>query len=265
MKLHSLIRKLARILGIERLYAWILEREVREGNIPEHVAVIMDGNRRWASERGLPRHEGYYYGANKVEELLKWSRDLGIKTLTLYALSLENLRRPKEELEAIFRVMEEKADMLIDKGILEEEGIRFKVIGDTSPLPKSLREKLKALEDSTKNCSSGFLNLAISYSGRREIVEAVKRIATLVKEGKISPEEVNEKVIEENLFTSHLKKSDPDLIIRTSGEFRISGFLLWQSAYSEFVFMDVYWPDFRRIDFLRAIRTYQKRNRRFGL
>ncbi len=263
LRLHRLLRRLVILFGLDRLYTGLLEREVREGPIPNHVAVILDGNRRWAAEKGMARHMGYRYGAEKVEELLRWCLALGVKSLTLYVLSKENLGRPKEELNTIFDVMEEKLDELERDGVLEREDIRFKVLGDLSLIPKNVREKLQRLESATSNHSSKFLNLAVCYSGRQEIVKAVREIAEEVKAGKLEPGEIGEEVLQAHLYTSHVP--DPDLIIRTSGEMRISGFLLWQSAYSEFVFMDVYWPDFRKMDLLRAIRTFQKRKRRFGL
>ena len=262
-KLHRLIRRLAIVLGIDRIYTYILEKEVREGPIPAHVAVILDGNRRWAESKGMARHAGYKHGAEKAEEVLRWALGLGIKSLTLYVLSKENLRRPKEELESIFKVMEEKLEELERDGILGREGIRFKALGDTSPLPRGVREKIERLEAATAGNSSKYLNLAVGYSGREEILRAVREIAKLAKAGRLDPNEIGEEMLRAHLYTSHV--DDPDLIIRTSGEMRISGFLLWQSAYSEFVFMDVYWPDFRKMDFLRAIRTFQRRKRRFGL
>jgi tritrans,polycis-undecaprenyl-diphosphate synthase [geranylgeranyl-diphosphate specific] len=265
LKLYEIIRPTIRLLGIERLYSWILEKEVRDGIIPEHVAIIMDGNRRWASEKGMPKRNGYRYGADVVERVMDWCLELGVKTLTLYVLSLENLNRPKEELDAIFEVLEERIERLIADERLMREKVRFKVMGDVSRLPPSLKEKLRNLELLTKDNSKRFLNVAISYSGREEILKAVRDIVKDVKEGRLRPEEIDHATFEKRLFTSHLNKADPDLIIRTSGEVRISGFLLWQSAYSELVFLDVYWPDFRKIDLLRAIRTFQRRKRRFGL
>lgn len=265
MKLYEIIRPIIRLLGIERLYSWVLEKEIKDGTIPVHVAIIMDGNRRWAYEKGMPKRDGYHYGADVAEKVMDWCLELGVKTLTLYALSLENLNRPKEELITIFEVLEEKVDRLIADEKLMREKVRFKVMGDVSRLPLTLKEKLRNLEMLTKDNSERFLNIAISYSGREEILRAVRDIAKDVKEGRLKPEEINYTNFEKKLFTSHLNKADPDLIIRTSGEVRISGFLLWQSAYSELVFLDVYWPDFRKIDLLRAIRTFQRRKRRFGL
>lgn len=262
-KLHKLLRNLVILLRLDRLYTSLLEKEVREGPIPDHVAVILDGNRRWAAEKGMARHMGYRYGAKKAEELLRWCLGLGVKSLTLYVLSRENLGRSKEELDTIFDVMEEKLEELERDGVLEREDIRFKVLGEASLLPKNVREKLERLESITSDHSSKFLNLAVCYSGRQEIVKAVREIVEEVREGRLKLEEIGEEVLQAHLYTSHVP--DPDLIIRTSGEMRISGFLLWQSAYSELVFMDVYWPDFRKMDFLRAIRTFQKRKRRFGL
>ncbi len=251
------------LFGADRLYTKLLEREVREGPVPEHVAVILDGNRRWAMDRGMIRYMGYRYGADKAEELMKWCLELGVRSLTLYVLSKENLRRPPEELNAIFEMMEKKLHELENDEVLDREGIRFKVLGETSVLPDDLKERMERLERATSKYSSKFLNLAVGYSGRQEILKAVREIAEEVKQGRLKPEDIGEEALEAHLYTSHV--ADPDLIIRTSGEMRISGFLLWQSAYSELVFMDVYWPDFRKMDFLRAIRTFQRRQRRFGL
>lgn len=263
LKLHKVVRKLIELFKLDRFYTMLLEREVKDGPIPTHVAVIMDGNRRWAAEKGMPSYMGYRYGADKVEELLRWCLDLGIKNVTLYVLSVENLRRPKEELNTIFNLLEEKLERLERDGILEREDIKFKVLGDISLLPKNLREKLGKLEKITSDHTSKSLNLAVSYSGRQEIIKAVREIAEKVRDGRLKPDEIGEEVFRAHLYTSHAP--DPDLIIRTSGEMRVSGFLLWQLAYSELVFVDVYWPELRKMDFLRALRTFQKRKRRFGL
>lgn len=233
--------------------------------MPEHVALILDGNRRWARSRGWPPWRGHAAGADKVEEILDWLLDLGIKTVTLYVLSTENLSRPREEVSEIFRLIKEKSEKLLKSQKIHRNQVKVKVIGRKELLPSDVAEALMKLEEATKNYDRYFLNLAVAYGGRREILDAVKAVALEVERGNLSVEEINEKVFEAHLYTNGVPNPEPDLIIRTSGESRISNFLLWQSAYSEYVFQDVNLPDFRYIDLLRAIRTYQNRDRRFGL
>ncbi|MBS7642028.1 di-trans,poly-cis-decaprenylcistransferase [Candidatus Bathyarchaeota archaeon] len=259
-----MIATLLRLLGIYRLYEWWLYRQVRNGSIPQHVALILDGNRRWARSRGLPPWIGHEYGARKVEDLLKWCLELGVPILTLFVFSTENFHRPREEVENLMSIFRRYLEKLLDDENIHRNMVRVKFIGRLDLLPDDLSKLAKAIEESTKDYSSRWLNIAIAYGGRLEIVDAVKRISTKVAEGLLKPEDIDERILEEHLYTSHLPKPDPDLIIRTSGEERLSGFLLWQSAYSELCFLDVYWPEFRRIDLLRAIRTYQRRERRYG-
>ncbi|MEM4461564.1 MAG: polyprenyl diphosphate synthase [Candidatus Bathyarchaeia archaeon] len=260
----AIIATLLRLLGIYRLYEWWLYRQVRNGSIPQHVALILDGNRRWARSRGLPPWIGHEYGARKVEDLLKWCLELGVPILTLFVFSTENFHRPREEVENLMSIFRRYLEKLLDDESIHRNMVRVKFIGRLDLLPDDLSKLAKAIEESTKDYSSRWLNIAIAYGGRLEIVDAVKRISTKVAEGLLKPEDIDERILEEHLYTSHLPKPDPDLIIRTSGEERLSGFLLWQSAYSELCFLDVYWPEFRRIDLLRAIRTYQRRERRYG-
>jgi tritrans,polycis-undecaprenyl-diphosphate synthase [geranylgeranyl-diphosphate specific] len=255
---------LLRILGIYKIYEKILYRQIKKGPIPKHVGIILDGNRRWASAKSYPRWVGHAIGAETAEQVLDWCNELGIEIVTLYALSTENLQRDKEEVKELFELFEQKIKELINDSRIYKNEVRVKAIGKLELLPDRLVNLLKEVEERTKNFSKQFLNIAIAYGGRQEIVDGVKRIAQMVKEGKIVPEKIDHKTIESTLYTSYLPNPEPDLIVRTSGEERLSGFLLWQSAYSELVFMDVYWPDFRKIDLMRAIRTYQKRKRRFG-
>jgi len=251
-------------LGIYRIYQWNLLRQIKNKPMPSHVAVILDGNRRWALENGLPPWMGHRKGAEKVRLLLRECLKLGIRTLTVYAFSIENFQRPKEEVDEIMKLAEEKLDEILQSKEIYENEVRVKLLGRRDLLPKTLIQKFDEVEEKTKNFSKHFLNIAMAYSGRVEIVDAVKKLVQDVYEGKILPDQITEEDIEKRLYTYHLPNPYPDLIIRTSGEERLSGFLLWQSAYSELCFLEVYWPEFRAIDLYRAIRTYQKRNRRFG-
>ncbi len=253
------------IIGIYKIYEKWLNVSVAKKEKPSHIAVILDGNRRWASYTGLNPREGYKYGAQKVEELLNWCLDLGIRTVTLYALSLENMQRRKSsELEEIYRVLIEKSKDFLNNDRVWREKVRFKIIGRKWLLPIEVRETLDKLEAATKQHDKFFLNVAVAYGGRAEIVDALKNICREIIEGKLRIEDINEKTVEEHLYTNGIPNPYPDLVIRTSGEERISNFLLWQVAYSELVFIDVYWPEFRKIDLLRAIRIYQQRERRMG-
>ena len=258
------VRGFLKIIGVYRVYKWWLRREVRKGAIPGHVGIILDGNRRWASKRGYPPWLGHRFGAEKVEDVLKWCLDLGVKTITLYAFSTENFRRPRREVEELFRLFEEKLKQLLDNPDIHEHRVRIKILGALELLPESVRKTAEEVEAKTSHYGERWLNIALAYGGRREIIDAVRSIAKLIAEKRLKPEDINEELFQKHLYTAHLPNPEPDLIIRTSGEERLSGFLLWQSAYSELCFLDVYWPEFREIDLLRAIRTYQRRRRRFG-
>jgi len=260
--LLSMIYRLSSLLGMP-IYRSYLESVVREGPIPRHVALILDGNRRFALKRGMSWVDGYRAGAAKTEELLRWLLELGVEHVTLYTFSTENFNRPKEQVEAVFKVLEEKMRELREKlDFLRENGVSFRVIGRRELLPESLREILEELEALTSGFGRKTLNLALAYGGRAEIVDAVREIARKVRDGSLEPEEVDDEVIRRHLYAPDLP--DPDLIIRTSGEERLSNFLLWQSAYSELYFCEVYLPEMRKIDLLRALRDYQRRKRRFG-
>lgn len=251
-------------IGAYKLYEKWLWYQVKNGVKPGHIAIILDGNRRWASEKALNPWFGHEKGAEKVDQLLDWCLKLGVKSITLYAFSTENFRRSKNEVEEIMRIAQEQFRKILTDERIHKNEIHVKVIGRLSLLPKDLQQLIMDVEKATQGYDDHFLNLALAYGGRAEIVDAAKKIANKVHEGKLSPEEIDEHVFEKYLYTSHMSKQDPDLIIRTSGEERLSGFLLWQSAYSELCFLDVYWPGFRFIDLLRAVRTFQRRRRRFG-
>ncbi|HEW89785.1 MAG TPA: di-trans,poly-cis-decaprenylcistransferase [Candidatus Bathyarchaeota archaeon] len=265
MDVHKVRQALLRI-GAYDLYERWLELQVRGGPMPDHVGVILDGNRRWARMHGLEPWQGHRAGAKRVEELLRWCLELGIKTVTLYAFSTENFKRSPREVLELMKLFEEELRRLKESDVVREHKVRVKVIGRLELLPPDIRKLAGELEEATKEHDGHYLNIAIAYGGRAEIVDAVRKIARDVKAGLIEPEEISEELFERYLYTSYLPEAvrDPDLIIRTSGEERLSGFLLWQSAYSELCFVDVFWPEFRRIDLLRAIRTYQGRQRRFG-
>ena len=261
MGLLNAIYRVARFLGMP-FYLRYLESVVKEGPIPKHVALILDGNRRFAIKRNLSWLEGYRIGANKTRELLEWLLDLGIEHVTLFAFSTENFRRPRDQVEAVFRAMEEKLLELKENiSTLKERGVSFRIVGRKDMLPEGIKRMAEEIEASTSG-SSKTLNLAVAYGGRAEIVDAVRKIARKVREGVLDPDEIDDDVIRMHLYAPDLP--DPDLIIRTSGEERLSNFLLWQSAYSELYFCEVYLPELRKVDLLRAIRDYQRRKRRFG-
>jgi tritrans,polycis-undecaprenyl-diphosphate synthase [geranylgeranyl-diphosphate specific] len=251
-------------IGIYKAYERWLWHQVKNGSMPKHIAIILDGNRRWASERLLKARIGHRRGAERVSQLLDWCLDMGVECVTLYSFSTENFARAPQEVKEILRIAEEKLQEILTDERIHKNRIRVKVIGRVGLLPKKLQELIREVEIATETYDNQFLTVALAYGGRAEIVDATKKIAERVKRGELPIEKINEDVFEKFLYTSHMPNPDPDLIIRTSGEERLSGFLLWQSAYSELCFLDVFWPDFRRIDLLRAVRTYQRRKRRFG-
>lgn len=260
-----MFKTLLSVIGAYKLYERWLWQQIENGAKPKHIAIILDGNRRWASVKNLHPWFGHEKGAAAVEQLLAWCLKLGVKSLTLYALSTENLQRPQKEIDEIMRIVVERFRKILTDPRIHENKVCVKVIGRTSLLPDVLQSLIKEVEKSTKPYNRHFLNVALAYGGRAEIVDAAKQIAQKVTSGKLDLEKINEKTFEKYLYTSHLPQQEPDLIIRTSSEERLSGFLLWQAAYSELCFLDVYWPDFRLIDLLRTIRTFQKRKRRFGV
>ena len=250
--------------GLYKIYSRKLEKEIRNGDIPNHLALILDGNRRWAKNNLSMPKEGHWKGADAVENLLDWCEEFDIKIITLYVLSAENLSRKDKELEFLFDLIKNRLEKLYNDPRIHRTKMRVKAIGRIELLPESIKEVLHRLDTVTKDYNEHFLNIAIAYGGQDELVDAVKKIGGKIKNGTLDINEINKKEIESNLYTSHLPQSSPDMILRTSGEKRLSGFLMWQSVYSELVFLDIFWPEFRKIDLMRAIRTYQKRKRRLG-
>jgi len=259
-----MLKGLLSALGVYRIYEKWLFEQIKNQPKPEHIAIILDGNRRWAQNHSMNPNVGHYYGADKTEKVLRWCMNLGVKTITFYAFSTENFTRSPDEVNELMGLIEEKLRQILEDEDIRKYKVRVKAIGRLNQLPENLQEMITKVEEATKDYDEHFLNLAIAYGGRAEIVDAAKEIAQHIVDGTLSPNEIDEEVFEKHLYTSYLPKQDPDMIIRTSGEERLSGFLLYQSAYSELFFLDVYWPEFRLIDFLRAIRTFQKRKRRFG-
>ena len=207
---------------------------------------------------------GHWRGADAVENLLDWCEQLDIKIITLYALSAENLDRNDEELEHLYELIRLRLEKLYDDPRIHKNKMRVTGIGRIELLPKPIKEILQKLDDATKGYDDHFLNIALAYGGQFELVDAVKKIGEKIKNGSLTVNDIDKKEIESNLYTSYLPQSSPDMILRTSGEKRLSGFLMWQSVYSELVFMDIFWPEFRKIDLMRAIRTFQERKRRIG-
>ncbi len=229
-------------------------------NKPKHIAIIMDGNRRWAKEKKLPIKLGHKKGAETLEKTIRYANKLGIEYVTVYAFSTENWKRSEEEVSALMQLLESYLADYSKRA--DTENIRIKVIGDMNALSESLRESIKKAIDRTKNNTGTTFIVALNYGGRQEIIHAVKSIAKQVKENKLEIENITEETIQNNLYTVGIP--DPDIIVRTSGEIRSSGFLTWQSVYSEYLFLEKYWPDFSEKDLDFVIETYQKRNRRVG-
>lgn len=259
-----MLKRLLSVIGAYKLYEKWLWQQVKNGEKPEHIAIILDGNRRWASENEVNAWLGHKHGADTVEQLLDWCHMLEVKYVTLYTFSTENFTRQSEEVEKIMQIADERFRKLLKDERIHRDKIHIKVIGRVNLVPKYLQDSIAEVEKATADYDQYFWNFAFAYGGRAEIIDATKTIAQKVKTGELTIDDVNESTFEKYLYTSHMEKQDPDMIIRTSGEERLSGFLLWQAAYSELLFLDVYWPDFRLIDLLRAYRTFQNRKRRFG-
>ncbi len=233
---------------------------MEEEILPKHIAIIMDGNRRWAKEQGIEIRLGHKEGAETLKKIAKYANKIGIKYLTVYAFSTENWKRTKEEVGALMGLLQMYvADFLNDK---ELENIKINVLGDISKLDSGLQKSIRKAIDKTKDYTGLTLNIAFNYGGRDEITSAVKNIALKAQNKEIKIEDINEELISNNLYTAN--QPDPDLLIRTSGEERISNFLLWQLAYTEFLFINKLWPDFSEKDLDEAIEEYKKRNRKFG-
>jgi len=258
------LQRLLSAFGVYKIYRRWLRMQIDSTEKPTHIGVILDGNRRWASARNLIPWRGHREGAEKVRKFLDWCTDIDIKTVTLYVFSTENFQRPKEEVNEIMRLAEDNLGELLNSDVIHKNRVCVKAIGRTYLLPERVQKLIQKVEEATKGYDGFYLNLAIAYGGRAEIIDATRKLALKIKEGELEIEDIDEEAFEKNLYTSYLPQQDPDLIIRTSGESRLSGFLLWQSAYSELFFVDVYWPDFREIDLERAIRSFQQRSRRYG-
>jgi len=258
------VRRIARkfLSPVYKLYEKRLLSQIRKGPVPNHLAVIMDGNRRYAENLGLHPNDGHIVGKNTLENLSDWCQNLNIRYLTVYAFSLENFGRGKEELDSLMDLFAESFRSAGDDPRVHKNEVRVRAIGHRELLPDRVVEAIEYAESRTKDYTNYNYNLAVAYGGRQEIVRSMKKIAEKIKSDEITINQIDADLISDNLYTSDLP--DPDLILRTSGEERVSNFLLWQLAYSELYFADVFWPDMRKIDFLRAIRSFQQRKRRLG-
>ena len=233
---------------------------MEEKLLPQHIAIIMDGNRRWAREKGLDYRLGHKEGAENLKRIAKYANEIGIKYLTVYAFSTENWKRTKEEVGALMILLQKYLEEFLSSN--DFDNIKINVLGDTSKLGEGLQKSITKILHETENNTGLVLNIAFNYGGRDEIVRAVRKIAEEVKENKINVEDINEQTISNSLYTAG--QLEPDLLIRTSGEQRLSNFLLWQLAYTEFYFVQKYWPDFSEQDLDEAISVFEKRNRKFG-
>ena len=247
-----------------RIYEWYITRDLVPEKMPKHVAIIMDGNRRYSKLHGnADVLKGHEVGVDTLEKVLDWSIELGIEIITAYAFSTENFNRSKHEVDGLMNLFFINFKKLVNNERIHKNEVRVKVVGRTELLPDNVKEAIREAEEATAHYNKRFLNLAIGYDGRLEIIDSFKKIIEDVQAGKITIDDVTEELVSENLYTAGL--ADPNLIIRTSGEERLSGFLLWQSSYSELYFCETLWPELRKVDFIRAIRSYQARDRRFGV
>ncbi len=236
-----------------------MEYELNRERIPAHVAIIMDGNGRWAKAKGLPRSAGHVEGVERAKQITEEATRLGVKFLTLYTFSTENWNRPSAEIETLFNLLVNE----LEDEVFMKNNVRFRVIGDFDRLPPSVQKRTRECMEKTAGNTRTTMVVAISYSSRWELTKAMQNMARQAAEGKLKPEQITEEYISSQLQTSFMP--DPDLLIRTGGEYRISNYLLWQCAYTEFYYCDTYWPDFREEDLRRAIADYQHRQRRYGL
>ena len=237
-----------------------MSNDIDKEYMPKHIAIIMDGNRRWAKERGLDPKLGHKKGAETLEKIASYANEIGLKYMTVYAFSTENWKRTKEEIGALMLLLQTYLDRFLNKESLRN--IRVRVLGDVESLDKGLKESIYKIVEKSKNNTGLTLNIAFNYGGRAEIIRAVKNISNQFKNNEIEIDDINEDLISKNLYTAD--EPEPDLLIRPGGELRISNFLLWQLAYTEFLFIDKFWPDFSEEDLLNAIKTFEKRNRKFG-
>jgi tritrans,polycis-undecaprenyl-diphosphate synthase [geranylgeranyl-diphosphate specific] len=248
---------------VYRLYEYWLHRQLSAVKAPNHVGLVLDGNRRFARKHGMDMPwYGHRAGAQKVMEVLRILWEAKVKVCTLYAFSVENFQRDKAEVEEIMAILRDKFAEVVDNPDVHKYKVHIAAIGRVELLPEQLRAAIAAAEEETKDYSDYYLNIAVGYSGRAELVDAVRVIGQRILDGDLKVDQIDEDLIDENLYTRNIP--DPDLIIRTSGEERLSGFLLWQSAYAELYFAQVYWPAVRRIDIWRALRSYGQRSRRHG-
>ena len=234
--------------------------DASSNNVPRHVGIILDGNRRFAQKLMLKPWHGHEWGAKKVEKVLEWCKELNIKELTLYAFSIENFNRPKEEFDYLMKIFNKEFTTLIEDPRLHKEQIKIRFIGRIHMFPEEIRELMLKLMDITKNHDGYILNFAMAYGGRSEVVDATKKIAELVKNGEIDIDDINEETFSKQLYMS----DDVDLVIRTGGEKRTSNFLPYQGAYAEWVYLEKMWPEFEKDDFMSCIEEFKKRKRRFG-
>jgi tritrans,polycis-undecaprenyl-diphosphate synthase [geranylgeranyl-diphosphate specific] len=233
---------------------------MHNNKIPAHIGIIPDGNRRFAKRLMLQPWKGHEWGAKKAEALLNWCKEKGVKRVTFYAFSVENFNRPKEEFDYLMNIFSNEFDRLMKDEKIHRERMKINFIGRLHMFPKNIVDKMEKLMEITKDYDNYEINFAMGYGGRTEILDAVKNVAKLVKEGKLKVDDINEEVFEKNLYIS----DEPDLIIRTGGESRTSNFLMWQSSYSEWIFVDKMWPEFEKEDFEKALEDYASRERKFG-
>jgi tritrans,polycis-undecaprenyl-diphosphate synthase [geranylgeranyl-diphosphate specific] len=227
---------------------------------PKHIGIILDGNRRFAKTLNLSPWKGHEYGSKKLKNLLEWCRELGIKELTLYCFSMQNFNRPKREFDYLMKIFKETFNEIMENKDIDKYKIKINFIGRYNLFPDDVQDKIHKIIDKTKDYDSYKVNIALAYGGREEIIDAVKKIAEKVKNNEINTKEINEKIVQENLYL----KSEPDLIIRTGGEKRTSNFLTWQSIYSEWFFIEKMWPEFEKQDLINIVYEFNKRERRFG-
>lgn len=229
-------------------------------NVPHHIGIILDGNRRFAKRLMLKPWKGHEWGREKIEQLFEWCREYHIKELTLYVLSIENFNRPKEEFDYLMDLFRKEFDELHNDPRIMQNKIRINAIGRLHLLPPDLQERIKSIMEKTKNNDQHIVNFAIAYGGRAEVIDAVKKIGNAIKDGSLDVEKINEETFANSLYM----KDEPDLVIRTGGEKRLSNFLLWQNSYSELIFLDILWPEFEKQHFVQCLEDYQQRQRRFG-
>ena len=239
-----------------------LLEEIRHHPLPRHIAIIMDGNRRFAKELGLSMEAGHIFGKEKIEEVLDWCFELEIRVLTVYAFSTENFKRSEKEVKTLMTLLKQELDLAKEDSRIHKNKVRIRILGRLDSLPEDIQQSAQAIMELTQSYRTYHLNIALAYGGREEIIQAIQRMGSDIKKGKLKVKDISQNTVSSYLYTSGLP--DPDLILRTSGEERISNFLLWQLAYSELYFCDVYWPALQKRDFLLAIRTYQQRKRRYG-